>query len=134
MGFTFRYSIGSDAVTPINDYATGGTVPEGAAVKLNSNGKVVVVAPGDAIFGISHGNDYATGYAKVQSNPNAAYEVPYIGTTKNSLTDADLGKLFDVDATGTKLNLDASAPSQFKLLRYDNVRKVATVIVAKRAL
>jgi hypothetical protein len=133
-GFMFRYNIGADAVTPINDYATGATVPAQSAVKFNAGGQLVIAAPGDAIFGISEGPDYATGYAKVRTSTTAAYEVPYVGTTKTTLTDTDLDKLFDIDATALNINLDAAGASQFRLLKYDNTRKIAVVKIAKSAL
>ena len=135
MAIEFRYSLGGDSVLPCLDFdidATYTNPKKGDLVKLNANGKVVKAAPGDtAVLGVSEG-PYFEGLenppkrVKVRTSPLAVYEIPYVGTTKTSLTDADIGAVFDIDAN-QNLNLDDTANGFLKVVGYNNEKKTAYV-------
>lgn len=58
--------------------------------------------------------------------------IPYVGTTKTSLTDADMyDTLFPLNAA-QQLNLDGAGPDNiFTVVGYDNARKTADVVMQR---
>lgn len=131
-GFIFRKSLGSDAVTPIKDFPVNAAylqvAQQGDLVKLDAAGEVVAAVAGDtAVLGVSEGLDFLKRVAKVRLNPNAVYEVKYTGVTKTSVTQADVGKTFDIGASPNIVNLDDMAGGMCQVVDFDNVKKTVQV-------
>jgi hypothetical protein len=100
------------------------TIAGAKAVAASTNIAGVAVAP-ITTTGTVGANDYIL----VQPLGNVIVRVPYIGTTKTTLTDADIAAAtaFDLGA-GMTLNLDDTTGGFMKVVAYDNTAKTADVI------
>lgn len=106
---------------------------------VSVNGKLQKAQPAStAILGLMDGKVYLgqgipaeTGMVRI--DPNNVYVMEYTGVTKTSLTDADKGTAFDIDAD-MKLNLDATTVGQLRVVNFDNATKRVWVQVAKQQL
>lgn len=68
---------------------------------------------------------------------NVVFEVPYVGSTKTSLADADIGTAFDLYASDLgKINLDDTTGGAWVCVGYDNAKKTSLVkcLGTKRAV
>jgi len=114
---------------------TNAAVVAGDLLAITSGLVGPATAADAAIIGIA-GGDAASG-AKCQVillNEMSVVRVPYMGTTKTSIVEADLfGTKFDWDAT-KKLNLDDTTGGYLQVVAYDNTAKTADVVVCKAAL
>ncbi len=100
------------------------------AVALNAGLAQKADSDSTAILGISKENT-VDGEVLLIVDPKALFWMPYSGTTKTSLTNADLGAAFDLGDDAKTLDLDASVTDQFMVLDYDNVNKAALVRINK---
>lgn len=118
--------------------AASTTINEGDLVQLNAASKYLepAVAASTTLVGIAQQS--ITTDASVTPDDEIdiiplsglVVRLPYIGTTKTSLTDADLATtLFDVTSAG-KVSLDDTTGGMCSVVGYDNDKKTADVIFA----
>ena len=134
--FEFRYTTTSGVVALAKDFplnaAYAGTWKRGDVVKLSA-GQVVAAVAGDAavlgvICGVNfEGQGVAPVTAKVHVAKEFVYEVAYVGVTKTTLTQADVGSTFDLGANAGVINLDDVTGGFAKVIGFDNAKKTAYV-------
>jgi hypothetical protein len=139
-GFKFSYGLDGDSSWVAFDYpmdTVTNTPTQGDAVKLVA-GKLQKATPTDTnILGLMQstvfeGYKVAAKIGQVAEDEDMVWQVPYFGATKTSLTDADIGTVFDLKDSRT-LNLDVTTVGQFRIHKYDNLKKVAYVQLNKAA-
>lgn len=109
----------------------------GAAIARNlpvalAAGKILEAAGGAVagIVGVVAATVALDGEVEVITNRRAVYKCEYMGTTKTSLTPADIGVSFDYDATNNKLNLDDTLGAWLTVVAYNNTGKYVWVVIA----
>lgn len=139
--FEYRYQTSGSGAAQAKDfpmnatYAT--TAQRGDAVKLNASGEIVAAVAADtAVLGVLvgfnfEGIDRPIKTGKVHVNKEFVYEVNYTGTTKSSLTNADIGTAFDIGANPGVINLDATTVKLAKVIGFNNTKKTAYVQLDK---
>lgn len=113
-------------------FTAGGAIPIGTPVKLSS-GKVVKCAAADSslVVGVAVNAAAADGdVIEVITNRRAVYKCQYTPGTKTSLATADIGTVFDYDATNNKINLDDTTGGFFPLVNFNNTGKYAWVTIS----
>lgn len=113
--------------------ATNQTITEGMALILSSGLAAKATAGSTAILGVA-AHDKTTGASVTSADtvlvyldPNAEFEVGYTGSTKTSLSDADLGTAFDINTDAISINLDDTTGGMCVVVGYDNTAKTARV-------
>lgn len=149
MAFQFAYTLDGDApsakdftLDTTNTPAIGDcvTLVSGKLQKATSTTTAVLGAMVGANFvGITSGTG-TTGQlpptiGKVVADVEAVYRVDYVGTTKTSLSQADIGSSFNL-SDAEHLNLDGTSGSYalFTVVDYDNTNKKAYVTSKNRQL
>lgn len=109
-------------------YVAGGTVYPGDAVKLNSDGKVVVAAAGDALLGVACNYAAADGSeVKVWDDPDQKFEASADAGGSVSVAQSDVGLNADILAT--------SASTAYKKSRHEiDISTKATTAAQLRLL
>lgn len=111
------------------------TIVEGDPVEINgTTGKLRAAATGSTtLVGTANRNITTTGTVTARNNigatlfKNSVFRFPYVGTTKTSLTEADLyTKKFDL--SNKSINLDTATGGQFIVIAYDNTAKTVDVV------
>jgi hypothetical protein len=147
MAFRYSYHLVGPAEYVVRKFkvAANQDIKYGNLVKLNASGKVVeAAAAATNILGVAL-EDKATGASPTDADTLnvlvpvsfTVFEADYAGSTKTSLTDADIGVVFDivVGSDGDhKVNLDDTTGGMCKVVAFDNARKVAYVIITSRLL
>lgn len=111
-----------------------GTMPKaGDAVAISAGLAVKASASNGKILGIAKEDVNEDGEVLVIVDPQATYRVPFTGTTKTQLTEADLFSSFDLVDAGT-LDLDNKTNEQFIVLEFDNIANTAVVKINKPML
>jgi hypothetical protein len=104
----------------------GGCSAGDLLVLVSAEWKKAGTAPAaGTIVGIALGDADDGDRASVEFIGGRLVMTDYAGTTKTSLADADLGKIFDINGTSLKLDLDDTTGGVFVVTDYDNARKVA---------
>lgn len=136
MAFSFYRRTGGDCVAPIKiipgkkdeDFARGtpvnletGLANVGAAADTYfvgiSNQKVKIVTAGDPL-------------EVILALPDVEFKVPYVGATKKTLADADIGTAFDLSATDAGvIDLDDTTGGAWIVVDYDNTNSFAIVVL-----
>ena len=134
MAFRFRYVWNGQAEPLVRKWPTDATNIQRGDLLVLSGGKAAKAAPGaTGILGVAQ-DAPSNGQVTVIVSHDAVFEVPYPGTTKTSLADADLGTAFDINTDAASINLDDTLDGMCQVVDYDNDRKVAYVLVKNRAL
>jgi len=135
MSFRFAYREGGDCVAPVKEYPAAGskTFTKGEAVNL-ALGLLGNGAPaGTAFVGIAN---ETISSATTEGDPvevilaleDVVFEVDYTGSLKTSLTNADIGTVFDLDGGDPKkINLDDTTGGAWVVVGFDNDKGVAYV-------
>jgi len=133
--FRFAYREGGDCVAPVKEYpaAASKTFTKGETVNLES-GLLDNGAPADSAFvgvvneTISSATSEGDPVEVVLALEDVVFKVDYTGTSKTSLTNADIGTAFDLDASdGKKINLDDTTGGAWVVVGFDNDEGVAYV-------
>lgn len=120
-------------VVPVN---ASQTILKGSII-VKSTGKASVAASAAAagtVWGVAN-YDKTTGTTVTATdtvfadlNPNSIYSFPYVGTTKTSLTNSDIGTKFDVTNAYT-VNLDDTTDGFLECVGFDNAKKTIDVVL-----
>lgn len=111
------------------------TISEGDPVEVNATtGKIRAASTGSTTLVGAANRAITTGATVTAANnigvtlfKNAVHRFPYVGTTKTSLTEADLyTKKFDLSSKS--INLDTATGGQFIVKAYNNTNKTVDVV------
>lgn len=118
------------------------TIKEGDLVQVNATtGKIVVAAAASTtLLGIAN-KDITTGASVTAKDnigvtllKNSVIRIPFTGTTKTTLAEADLYTVkFDLGGKNS-INLDDTTGGMAQVIAYDNTKKTADVVIAAAAL
>jgi hypothetical protein len=123
---------------------TGGTVFKGCLAVLSGTAAVLgaasIAADANTILGIFREGAATTTKVPIETlGGDAVIEGEYTGSSKTTLTDADLGKLIDIVVSTTttsndtqKFNLD-DLTGPFQIVGYDNDKKLCYAVPLKGA-
>lgn len=132
--FQYRTRDGGDAVVPIIylPAAASQTIPQGCPVEVDAGLINTGAAGDDAFVGVSNKAYTSTTAGDlielILALPDVIFEVDYVGSTKTSLTLADLGTAFDLSASDpTVIDLDDSTGGAWVCVGFDNTKKTALV-------
>lgn len=139
--FRFLKRLGGDCVAPVLELPAKAAEAHkrGYAVNLETGLCTVATSADAAIVGVANENlTPAVDGEKLEvilALDDVVFEVDYVGTTKTSLTNADIGTAFDMVAGGDKINLDDTLDGMWVVIGFDNAAKKAHVVLsgAKRA-
>lgn len=129
--FNYKTRDSLDATVPIRYHpATGAkTFKQGEPVVVTSGLLDNGAAAGTAFFGITN-KAYTTATVAgaliecVAAEPDVIFEADYVGTSKTSVTNADLGTAFDLSATdNSKIGLDDVTDGAWVCVGYINATK-----------
>ena len=101
---------------------TGG-VTAGVLCALSSNTAVIAGgnAADDTIIGIAMETAAAAATAKIMEvTGDSVIEAPYTGSSKTSVTAADISKIYDVASGGLEIDLDDTTTGIFVCTGYNN--------------
>lgn len=145
MAFSFAYRLIGPADPQYRTFTVGvgKQVKYGDLVKLSS-GAIEAAATGDTVVGVvvnaapytyPGANPQTLTQAKVIIPLDCVFEVDYIGTSKKTLTDSDIGESFDL-ATGEAgvIDLDSKSNGDVRIIDFDNTRKKAFVTINNQLL
>lgn len=123
----------------ILDWPVGTSAIKKGQVVALSGGLAVPATAGQAagtVLGVATSDGEANGTVKVIVSRDTVYEVKYKKGTKTSLSNSDLGTAFDIYVDGTTgdmlINLDDTTGGFCKVIKYDNEREVAYVLIGNR--
>lgn len=135
MAAKYLYSLDNTQPMVVN-IKTSAAVKDGDIVAITSGLITAMTAADTGIVGIANGDTASGGIAQVTLlSPMSVIRVPYVGTTKTTLADADKwGTAFDWDDTNKKLNLDDTTGGMLKVVNYNNTAKTADVTIGASAL
>ncbi|MEC0265140.1 hypothetical protein [Paenibacillus anseongense] len=131
---------GSAPVHKLMPVAANQTLKNGFVV-VNSTNRAAAAGQAAAdgtVYGVTVNSITTTGTVGasdtvfVDVNPNSIYEFPYVGSTKTSLTDSDLGTTFDLGANAYTVNLDDTTGGYFRCVGYSNTKKTIDVVIRNR--
>lgn len=130
-----KYVYSLDNSQPMNvKLKTGAAIKAGDILAIASGvvSAVAAAAAAGTIIGIAMADADAGAIAPVMVlNDRSVVRVPYIGTTKTSLVEADrITTAFDWDATHKKLNLDDTTGGFLKVVAFNNTDKTADVLIS----
>lgn len=132
MGFEFAYRWVGPADPLIRDFAVGADVTPGTLVAL-TNGRVGPAASASTtIAGLVLDPGETDDNVKVMVSNDVVFRVPYVGTEKTSLTEADIGTAFALATGARAIDLDTTDGGMCQVINYDNDKKIAYVIVKGR--
>lgn len=112
------------------------TILKGSIIVKATNKASVAAAAATAgtVWGVSN-VDKSTGTTVTAAdviladlNPNSIYTIPYVGTTKTSVTAADVGTLFDITNAYT-VDLDDTTGGFLECIGFDNANKTMDVVL-----
>jgi hypothetical protein len=134
MAFRFLKRTGGDCIAPIKVIPgkNAEDFTRGEPINLESGLGCAAAAADSAIVGISNqtkvmAEDGDTLEA-VLALEDVVFRVGYITGTKTSLTNADIGTAFDLDATdNASINLDDTTGGMWVVVGFDNTLKTADV-------
>lgn len=139
MSFKFLKRLGGDCIAPVLELPVKANEAHvsGKAVNLET-GLCTVGTTGDtAIVGVANETLTATVDGEklevVLALGDVVFEVDYVGTTKTSLTNADIGTAFNMVATGDKIDLDNTTGGMWVVVGFDNDAKKAHVVLSRTA-
>jgi hypothetical protein len=132
-----RYIRSLDASQPtVVAIKTNAAVVAGDILAITSGLVGPLTAADTGIIGIAMGDADSGAFCNVMMlTRTSIIRIPYTGTTKTSLTDADcFGTAFDWDGTAKKLNLDDVTGGTLLVVAYDNTNDTADVVIKGSAL
>lgn len=137
--FEYKYDIdGAEPISIALPCVTSTSFDAGDIVEFSSGLIRKAVAGSTAIAGVAvEGVVSAAAGQKVQVlvSRGAIFRVKYTPGTKTSLTNADRGTAFDLDASNAKtINLDDTTGGMCVVIDFDNVAKTADVLLKSRTL
>ena len=135
MAFEHAYRLAGPA-DPLNmkfTVATGQTVTRGQLLELTS-GTVQKASNGStSIIGVALEDGSAGDEVLVMVSNDVVFRVPFTGAVKTSLTTSDIGTAFDITSDADAIDLDDTTGGMCQVLRYDNDKGLAWVVVKGRA-
>lgn len=141
--FEFQKMIDGKSNPTIMDWpvAANQTITRGALLQLTGGLAAVASAGSTSILGVAQAPK-TTGASVTNADTvpvliarNAVFKVGYTGSTKTSLSSADNGTAFDINADAKSINLDDTTGGMCKLFAtFDNTAKTAHVVISSAAL
>lgn len=136
--FRFRYMIDGKSNPTIVKWpvAASQTITKGELLELASGRAQTAAAASLVILGVAEA-DITTGASVTDADAipvllarNAVFDVDYTGATKTSVSSADNGTAFDLNAGAQSINLDDTTGGMCKMfLSYDNTAKTVHVVI-----
>jgi hypothetical protein len=125
-----------DTVARSYKCVTGTTFTNRDPIEMTTAGLIQKAVAGSArIIGVAiEGVTNATvgQLAQVEIDCDSLYRTGYEGTTKQTLTDADVGRAFDYNPATDRMNLDDTLGGFLIVTAYNNTEKTADVLLTKR--